>query len=272
MAVVSDVHAGSVLAPCPPEGVVLDDGGRYEPSAVQRWLWDCWAHYWQRVARTVAAAQADLWVVVNGDAVEGEHHGTTQIISAHPEPQAYVCERVFGVPLALRPAQLFVVRGTEAHTGPSAATEEALARTLGATKSPDGRWSWWHLVLAPHGVRMDFAHHPSIGGHLPWTQPQAVQRLAFLIWTHHTVRGLAAPALAVRSHRHVTGDSYDAYPTRAVITPAWQIKTAYAHRVAADSIADIGGVVVTVQVSGAWSLERCLYPVHPPTPWTPETP
>ena len=39
-AVVSDLHCGSTLGLCPPEGVQLDDGGQYLPSAAQKALWD----------------------------------------------------------------------------------------------------------------------------------------------------------------------------------------------------------------------------------------
>jgi hypothetical protein len=271
IAITSDQHANSTLAAVPPEGCVLDDGGKYQPSAVNSWIWDCWTNYWERVAQHVKYLDAELWCVFNGDLVEGTaHHGTTQVVSSHPEPQAYLADRIFGVPRSLAPQRTFVVRGTEAHVGPSGATEEAFARSIRAEKDhATGRWSWWQLRLAPHGCLIDCAHHPSIGGNLPWTQPQAVQRLAFLVFSHHAVRGMPHPKLVIRSHRHVTGDSYDAYPTRAIITPAFQLKTAYAHKVAADSIADIGGIVITADPDGSYSVQRHLYEVKPPEPWRP---
>lgn len=268
LAVVSDVHCGSTLAAAPPEGVRLDEGGRYVPSLVQNWIWNNWTDYWRKIKALVAKERAELWVVLNGDSFEGAHHGTTQIVSANPEVQGYLADRIFGVPRALKPAHLFIVRGTEAHVGPSGASEEAFARSVKAEQDAEsGRWSWWHLRFAIHGVRFDFQHHPSTSGNLPWTRPQAAQRLAFRIWSEHKLHDFEAPHYAFRSHRHVFADSGDAYPVRALITPAWQAKTAFAHKVAADSIADVGGLAVTVQPNGAHELKKYLYPPNLPQQW-----
>lgn len=252
LAVDSDVHNGSTLAACPPEGVRLDDGGKYTPSLAQLWLWQCWEDYWLgHVQPLVHKLKAELWVVLNGDSFEGDHHGTSQIVSRNPEPQAYLADRVFGVPRSLKPKRTFIVRGTEAHVGPSGATEEGFARSIRAERDPvSQKWSWWHLRLRPHGVLWDFQHHPSSRGTLPWTRPQMVSRMAFRIWTEHQLRKREAPQVAIRSHQHVHADSEGQYPTRAVITPAWQLKTAHAHKVAADSIADVGGLLVAVYPDG----------------------
>jgi len=267
-AVVSDVHCGSTLAATPPEGVRLDEGGKYLPSKVQSWLWDCWVDYWQQIAQLVKREHATLRVVLNGDSFEGQHHGSTQVVSTNPEVQAYLAARIFGVPRDLKPAHLFIVRGTEAHVGPSGATEEAFARSIRAEQDTEsGRWSWWHLRLAVHGIRFDFQHHPSTSGNLPWTRPQAAQRLAFRIWSEHRLRDFDAPHYAFRSHRHVLADSGDAYPVRAIITPAWQAKTAFAHKVAADSIADVGGLAVIVRPNGEHELRKLLYPPTLPKVW-----
>ena len=42
--VTSDLHAGSTVALCPPK-VQLDDGGKYEASKAQLWLWECWLDF-----------------------------------------------------------------------------------------------------------------------------------------------------------------------------------------------------------------------------------
>ena len=268
VAVTSDIHCGSTVAACPPEGVVLDDGQTYLPSKSQSWLWEQWCAFWEKAAKTAKEYKADLWSVYNGDLFEGSHHGTTQIISAHPEPQSYVANRVYGIPLEFKPKRTFVVRGTEAHVGPSAATEEYFAAKIHAEKNEEtGRWSWWHLLLDVHGIRLDFQHHPSGRGSLPWTRPQAAQRLAFRIWSEHALRGLPHPHLAFRSHLHVHADSGDAYPTRAIISPAWQLKTAHAHKVAADSIADIGGILVLVMPDSTYTVQNVFSLPEQVQPW-----
>lgn len=270
LAIVSDIHNGSTLAACPPEGVTLDDGGTYTPSTLQSWIWDNWCDYWAKIHSARKAAKADLWCVFNGDLFEGDHHHTSQIVSTNPESQAYLASRIFGVPVAFKPQHLFIVRGTEAHVGPSGASEEAFARKVHAEKNPEtNRWSWWHLRLQVFGVRLDFQHHPSTRGSLPWTRPQAAQRLAFRIWSEHQLRGLEFPHYAFRSHLHVHSDSGSAYPTRAIVTPAWQAKTAHAHKVASDSIADMGGCYVLVEPNGQHSLTDVLYAPELPQVWSP---
>lgn len=257
--------------------MLLDDGGKFLPGLAQRWIWDCWEDYWlAKVQPLVRKLKADLWCAFNGDLFEGDHHGTSQIISRNPEPAAYLADRVFGVPKSLKPKHSFIIRGTEAHVGPAGSSEEAFARSIRAEKDPvSGKWSWWNLRLRPHGVLWDFQHHPSSRGSLPWTRPQMVSRMAFRIWTEHQLRGREAPVVAVRSHQHVFADSERAYPTRAVVTPAWQLKTAHAHKVAADSIADIGGLLVVIYPDGTMDWQRnqkrhaaILYEPEEPTTWS----
>lgn len=259
-AIVSDVHCGSTLAPAPPEGVRLDDGGRYSPSKVQLWLWDRWESYWGEVGEIQTRLKADLQVGLNGDLFDGPtHHRTTQVISSHPEPQQYLAQRVFGVPQALKPSKVYIVRGTEVHVGPSGATEEAFANQIGAEQNEEtGRWSWWHLRLAIHGVRFDLQHHGRMGQR-PWTKLNVVSNLAAQIFYEHAARGELHPHLAIRSHYHTHADTHDAHPTRVIATPAWQLKTAYAHRVVPEALSDVGGVIVTVYPDGQYEVKTKLY-------------
>jgi hypothetical protein len=270
IAISSDHHTGSTLGLCPPEGVRLDDDGAYKPSKAQAWTWNKWEAFWREVRATRDALKADLWNVYNGDLAEGDHHGTSQIISRNPEPAAYVSDRVFGVPLELGPARQFVVRGTEAHVGPSGATEEAWARRMKAEKNPETKtWSWWHLRFAVHGVRFDFQHHGRVGTR-PWTKMNVVSALAAEIFYEHARCSIPHPHLAIRSHRHQFADTYDAHPTRVISTAAWQLKTAHAHKVAPESIADVGGHIVTVEPNGQYTVQHKLYRPELPPMWTPK--
>jgi hypothetical protein len=261
----SDQHAGSTLGLCPPEGVRVDDDSEYRPSKAQRWTWERWTGFWKEVADVRKQLGAELYCVYNGDAVEGDHHNTSQIISRNPEPQTYITERVFGVPQS--PDKVFVVRGTEAHVGPAASSEELLAKRLKAQRTPNKTWSWWHLRMEVHGVRLDFQHHGRVGTR-PWTKTSAPGSLALEIFYEHARRGIPHPHIAVRSHRHVYADSYDAHPTRVIGLPAWQLKTAHAHKVAPESIADIGGVFTVIYPDGKYDVHPRLYCPDLPATWT----
>lgn len=269
LAVVSDVHCGSTLAAAPPEGVRLDDGGKYVPSKVQSWIWQCWEEYWAWIDGERRGAEAELWTVYNGDAYEGDHHGTSQIISKNPEAQGYVSDRTFGVPLGLRPARQFVVRGTVAHVGEGGCSEEALAKKLQAEKDEEaGTWSWWHLRLEVNGLLIDCQHHGR-AGYRPWTESSAASLLAANIWYEHARRGERSPDLAFRAHVHKFADSGTMQPTRLIVTPSWQAKTAHTHKVAPESIADIGGVLLLVKPDGTYDLKTKLFPHRLPSVWTP---
>lgn len=269
VAVTSDHHCGSTLGLCPPEGVRLDDGGTYRPSKAQKWVWRCWEEYWGRADALRKQHSADLYCCYNGDLFEGDHHHTSQIISRNPEPQAYIADRVFGVPRALSPTATFIIRGTEAHVGPSGASEEAFARSLKAEPDPvSGKWSWWHLRQELHGVLLDFQHHGRMGQR-PWTESNVVSLLAAQIFYEHARRKQRYPDLAIRSHHHRHADSGDAHPVRVIQTPAWQLKTAHAHKVAADSLADVGGIFIIIQPDGRWEVLKSLFFPGLPDPWKP---
>ena len=268
VAVTSDQHANSTLGLCPTEGVQLDDGGFYHPSKAQRWTWRCWLDFWKRVAAVRKEQDADLVCVFNGDAVDGpDHHGTSQVISRNVEVQSYVAGRVFSIPQGLKPERMYMVRGTEVHVGQSASSEEALAKSLQCERAATRTWSHWHLILLVHGRLFDFQHHASVGG-LPWTRPGGVARLAFRHWVERTQRNLRPADVMFRSHLHVHGDSFGHHKTRAIITPAWQLKTSHAHKIAPESIADIGGIIATIHPDRRRRIEvePVLYEPRLPTP------
>ncbi len=267
VAITSDIHAGSTLGACPADGVRLDDGGMFMPSKPQVWLHECMQDYWATVAKARKELKAGLTVVYNGDLFDGPaHHGTPQCISSHPEPQMYLATTLFGIAKALVPDKTYIVRGTEAHVGPAGATEEAFAAMIGAEKNHDAhRYSWWHLRLNVNGTRFDFQHHPSTKGTVPWTAAAGVAREAFRVWTEHKEKDLDHPHIVIRSHTHVHRDSFDAHRSRAIITPAFQLKTSFGHKVASASIADIGGIYIICYPDGTYDVRKKLYlPALPP--------
>jgi len=254
LAHVSDVHAGSTIALCQTK-VALDDGGSYEASKAQRWLWQNWVAYWDEVKRACIKRKAPLYIVFNGDLVEGNHHGTTQILSGNPNAQAAVVNAAMAIPLALNPDKLFFVRGTEAHVGASASAEERIADGLRRDKRPvqgdpdTGTASWWHLRLQVYNTLIDVAHHGRTGQR-EHTRASAAALQAHDILLSHVKKGHRPPDLCLRAHNHKFNDSFDACQVRVASSGAWQLATAHVHKIATDSLADIGGHIVTVDEDG----------------------
>ena len=267
LACVSDVHAGGTTALCPDE-IKLDDGGYYGASKPQRWLMQCWRDYWERVATVRDNLSAELYVVFNGDAVEGDHHKTTQILSGNPNAQAAVWTEAIRVPLALKPDRIVITRGTAAHVGQSASAEERIADGLRRDKRPivsdpdSGTASWWHWRPELNGVRLDITHHGRIGQR-EHTRSSQIVLYAHDIHLAYTKNGERPPDLALRGHNHKAADSFDACKPRVVATGAWQLGTGHVHQVQPDSLADIQGVLVTIQ-DGAYDVEKVHFHAERP--------
>jgi len=270
IAVVSDLHCGSTVGLATPDPVTLDDGGTYVPTDAQRWLWRHWLGYWATVRRL--AAGRNLIVILNGDAMDGDHHGTAQIVSRHPGTQFDILLKCLAVPLALRPRHVIVVRGTESHVGKSGSGEEALARHLLNTgvpvvPCPDTKTaSWWHFTGTFGPLLVSATHHGRIGQR-PWTKGNVSSNLAAQIFYEHAARGQRHPDIALRSHYHKTADSGDSHPVRVIQTPAWQLATAYAYRVAADSLADVGGLTISID-NAEWTVRKHLAVPDPTPTWS----
>jgi hypothetical protein len=204
---------------------------------------------------------------------DGDHHGTTQILSGNPTAQAAVVNACMARVLAEAPDQLFFVRGTEAHVGKSAAFEERIALGLQKDGRPvcgdpaTGTASWWHLRMEVQGVRLDFAHHGRYGQR-PWTRGNVVLNYAAEIFYDHAAQGVPHPHVAVRSHQHRFFDTAAAHPTRVVQTPAWQLATAFIHRINPGALAHVGGVILTI-VDGVLTVHPVMFRPDPGEPWRP---
>lgn len=266
LAAMSDMHCGSTVALHPAWPTPLDDGGEYSPSSAQEWMWDHWISYAEKIADTADGAPVHL--ILNGDLVDGDHHGTAQIVSRHPNTQLDILKEAMRRMLDItNPTSVVVVRGTEVHVGKSGSAEESFARWLvaqGISVPPaagTGNLSHWHFRGEYEGVLVDAAHHGRIGQR-PWTKINATLSLAAQITMEHAMTGERVPDLAIRSHYHQWADTNDAYPTRVIQTPAWQLATAYVHKVAPGALADIGGAIITIDDGDILSVRKVLAKVE----------
>ena len=257
VAVVSDLHCNSTVGLCPPY-VALDDGGSYKPSKAQRWIWSKWLDYWQHVKETHERNGGKLYVVFNGDMVDGDHHRSTQLITTNITTQMTIAIDAIEPSLSLNPDHIFVIRGTEVHVGRSAMDEEAIARDIGAEPDKEtGTHSWWYLLIEAGGVLMDFAHHGRTGSRY-WTKANATNSMAADMTMTYAANGSKLPSLAFRSHKHNPVDTFDNYPIRLLQTPSWQLSTAFGHKIAAGSVLPIGGYIVSAE-KGRYTLDKYIY-------------
>ena len=253
LAVFGDTHVNSTVALPPGHSFPLDDGGMIKPSRSQLWILDCWNDYWAQVNAQVEAVGGRLWVVANGDLVEGNHHGTVQIHTKNENTQMRMATHLLD-PIAQRAERFFVVRGTGVHVGPAGGWDERIAQDLGATPDPGvikddngnpSRYSWWVLRMQVHGTKFVIAHHTT-KGRLPWTRGNSANKLAARTLMTYAEAGDTIPDVVIRSHVHSFEDSGQNHRVLGILNGCWQLSTEYGNKISPDSPPDIGGIYFTL--------------------------
>lgn len=252
-ALVGDLHVNSTVGLCPPV-VHLDDGGRYSYSPYQRFIWTHWKAFWGEIAALRKELGYPVFSVINGELADNNHHATTQLITRNPADQVKAA-LVACAPLLETSDHVAVIRGTEAHSGPSAAFDEEVAQEMGAVQTPEENYSWFHWMADFGGLFLDVAHHPGHGHMRPWTRGGDANRLAADVMYRYAEQGMKPPDLVVRGHVHKPVDSYDNHPTRAVVLPSWQLNTAFGYRIGGGWL-PIGGAYVVLHEDGEWELVK----------------
>jgi hypothetical protein len=127
--VAADLHTNSKVALCPP-ATELDDGGTYRLSRSQRWLWDCWQDFLQKVE----AIKKDKILILNGDIADAD------IKDAHSRSTAVSCA-IRRTPSGHRPAcatkqsALYFAKGRRGQVGKAEILKKLIAEDLGAVRT-----------------------------------------------------------------------------------------------------------------------------------------
>jgi hypothetical protein len=237
--VVSDAHINGTTA-LSPKVVPLDDGGTYHANKLQRALWETWIQFVADVDRMTAGMRRI--VVMNGDMIELDtKRRSIQLITLN---KAQISRIVIDTlePILDIADNVIVTRGTAAHVGKSAWSEELLANDLDNTiRESEHAASFWHFRGIVAGVKFDIAHHGRMGSNVR-TSKNAANLLAFDTMSNYLSMEAPAPDVVIRSHNHRRSDSGRNYKTFAMFTPAWTFLTEFGYRIGAEnSIADIGG-------------------------------
>jgi hypothetical protein len=251
LVVISDTHCGCKLAICPTGKIPLDSGGTYQASRFQRQIWVLWREFWDQWVPTVTRGEPyDL--VHNGDAIDGVHHNSTTQISHNLEDQIRIAEAVLKPEIAKckqSGGTYYHIRGTEAHVGQSGENEERLARNLGAKPNREGqyaRYDLWKRVGPTCLVHL--MHHIGTTGSAAH-EASAVNAELTAEYVEAARWRREAPDFIVRAHRHrsiaVDLNSAKGYAA-AIVTPAWQGKSAFAWRIPGARISEpqMGGILI----------------------------
>jgi hypothetical protein len=221
--VVSDLHCGSSVGLWP-DGHETSTGNKIGlgNNLHQQWLWQCWQDATQRAIAHFKGRGFAL--VVNGDCIEGRHHGTSEIVAAlnHDHSMAAVeCLR----PLAKAASVTYMTAGTECHVGD---WEKMIASELKA------QWCGDKALIEVNGTLMDVAHHMPTSARA-YLEAGAMSISMGNARQNYSRVGHRVPKVFLRGHRHVGGIFSDAAGL-FMVSPAWQLLTRYGHKVVGDSI------------------------------------
>lgn len=255
---VGDLHCGSSVALCPPN-MPLDDGGQYKLSPIQQALWAQWELFWREFVPAVTGGEP-FSVLANGDLTEGKHHRSVQTISDHEGAHVGAAIRVLQ-PVRDQAEQLWIVRGTEAHVGPSAGHEEAIATAIEADGNgqTSSHWETW-MEFGPHIIHA--CHHVGTTSSTAY-ELSALSRELVANLGEAAQWGNRPADLLIRSHRHRF--AYGGFPTsrgvtELVVLPAWQLRTAFAFKKVSMRLPQIGGVVFGYDQWGIFKREFIWVP------------
>lgn len=235
------------MALCPP-AVTLPDAGTYRASEAQLEIWQAWLEFWEIVKgqRSRGRSKKRLIVIINGEVIDGDHHNTSQLITRSEIGQLRVAYQATEPIWKLKPDDVYVIRGTEAHSGTNGQWDEAFAADIGAHSDEQTKtYSWWWLPLKVENVLFDIAHHGK-SGYQEWTGPNALNTVAVNTVLNYTRTGDPVPALVLRGHVHRQWDSGDNYQVRVLLNPSWQLATSHGQRIAPGQILPIGGNIISV--------------------------
>jgi predicted phosphodiesterase len=197
-----------------------------------------------------------LVVVHNGDAIEGVHHGSTQVVTQNKGEQAEIHTELMDIFLRRvkfsrkNGDRLYYVSGTETHVGDK---EQGIAKDLSAEKNPDGGRIFDHLELNINGRLVWFVHHGMGRGGGPNEGNALRNWLRDVYWDCKKVNA-QPPDMVISGHTHTP--TWNAYIARdenkfhmihGVICPSWQAKTRFAYKVAPVERNEIGAAFVEVK-------------------------
>lgn len=283
LVVIGDLHCGSTLGLCPP-AVTVEGGGEYKANSVQKWMWEQWedatgclwtrkkSHGEDEMPGQISMPKRDGWIrkiigkrraalIVNGDAIEGTHHHSVEVIGNDVALHRRIASHVLS-PLAEYFEKVYVVRGTEVHVGTS---ESMLGQELGgvycdATKA----FCWEQLQLRVNDVLVHVKHH--IGTSMrPWTT--SMQFAAAISSEQLNAVGLdhEVPRVVCRAHRHQFGE-FRHNQGMIVVGPPWQMMTRFARKVTQASLSQPGLYVLDFADLDCYGLPALHAKLYRPDP------
>lgn len=269
LVVFADTHSACYGGLCPPEGFTLDNGdgehepGHYTPTYTQRYMHSYFRDCWKTHVPAITCGRP-LFVVHDGDIVDGDHHGTVRTITRNSATQQKIAVNLLRPVMEHRQVdgRMWIVRGTEAHAGHEGCSEESIGRALGVRAfgdPPNEIYTRWRLRKKLLGGKytVDLQHHITPAGSTQargnaMSAEMTESMVSAATWPEH----YQADDVIVRAHGHtcdVRERPWHKGMRYGVTLPAWQAFTPFvrkASRIGRVGVPEIGMVVITAQDDG----------------------
>lgn len=248
IASMSDMHSGSAKALFLPRMTQFEHTN-YTPTDSQKKI----HKHWMKCADWVRELRRDkeLIIVHNGDAIEGIHHNTQDIVSYKWDDHVRIhCDLMDEFLYEVGGAQLHYVSGTESHVMDK---EMEIADDLGATYQHE-------LKLNVNGRQIWYTHRGASPGY-SYTEGDSYRNWLKKIYWELKLRNERVPDMIVGSHyHHPIYNTYvhDYHTIHGIILPSWQMKTRYAYGVSPFQVNQIGMTVTEVSNEGFMKVHKPL--------------
>jgi len=202
-----------------------------------------------------------------GDAVDGVHHQTTELVTTRPEEQERM--HIECMDWGLRRAKfrkgdiLQYIGGTQSHVRSSAQSEERIARDLEARPmiaptdqdGKDGRFVYDRRQFSVDDVTFDLCHNAFTVGKRAWTETNTLNYALKSIYFEALETGQTLPRYKIGAHWHyfLEGIHKGKQGTiEGIICPGFQWRTEFANLVTNNSIRlpSVGMLIIVVEADG----------------------
>jgi len=241
----SDFHSGGSTALFPPIFWQFQHVN-HTPTKKQKAIWK----HFDKCVKEIASIRNGrrLLVFVDGDAIDGVHHSTPQVVTRNVNEQAEIHQWIMDY--LLREIgfdkesgdRLYYVTGTEVHTNDA---ENRIGEDLGAEMNGD-LYAFDFLPLEVNGRLLWFYHHGATAGKGP-NIGNALRNSLRNVYSENKTNDLRNPDVIVTGHVHKP--AYETYSIlegetvnvlHGIILPSWQRKTRFGNKVAPSEINKIG--------------------------------
>ena len=259
--VLSDMHSGGTTALFPNRFMQFKHIN-HTPTPKQKTIFN----HFDKCAKAIAERRRGRRMVLihDGDAIEGWHHNSQEIITANKAEQREIHEELMDhflrrVGFKKSADELYYINGTETHTGEH---ENEIAKSMGAKKPPYAGHVWDHLELKINRRLLWFAHHGKGRGKGP-NEGSGLRLFLRDVYYDCLKRSLPPPDMVITGHTHtptyntfIVREGGDFRTLHGIIAPSWQMKTRYAYKASPVDVNEIGSVDFDISEAGEISRPR----------------